>query len=450
VLILGCVLLINADYRLAGAADFRSDADVTVENLVNENFEAVVLSFTPWLSERHTVEELEEVWYRTVQRYGLYESHQFGKTIEKDSTISYLYVINCRFAVLAVVLAYNNDGQIMAFVLQPPEGEPIKSESMWVVPDLSEIEYRNDRIPSYVDTSHFSEVEFTMQGEPALPAVMTVAKTNEPNPVVLLFEGFGPTDRDETIGTVKPFRDIAWGLATQGIASIRFDCRAYTQSTEVIAGYDLDNFLLDDIAAMLAYIRMETTIFDTTRIFLAGHGLGGVVAPRAAKRDGGIAGLIFLSSPARSIDKLIRETLKRDMKSEKAIGMGEKANPGDVAEILDLLERRQLPPNEMLLFAPARIWYELMDSDHIAIAEQLNLPTLIVLSGRDFEASDKDYEIWEMKFGGKTNFSIIKYDELNHFYQRGSGQADRLEYLSDTASVDRQVVDDIASWVKRQ
>lgn len=449
-IILGFLFLIAAAYGPAWGADFRADADIIVENLVEENFAEVVASFTPWLAERHQVDELEAVWYRTVQRFGLYEGHQFGETIEKDSTVSYLYVIKYQMAALALVLAFNDDGRVMAFVLQPPEGEPTKSEPMWVVPDFSAIELKKFPIPDYVDTAYISEVEFTMQGDPPLPAVMTVAKTNEPNPVVLLFEGFGPTDRDLTIGGVKPFRDLAWGLATQGVASIRFDCRAYTQSVEKIAGYDLNNLILDDIAAMLAYIRMESSIFDTTRIFLAGHGLGGAAAPRAAERDGGIAGLIFLSSPARSIDELIAETVRRGSESRDVAGDGKREEPGKTAEVLDDLKRRKIPPNKMILFAPARIWYDLMDNDHLALAKQLNLPTLIIHSGGDIEAGDEDYAIWEKKFGGRDKFVIKKYDDLNHFYQGISGPADRNEFLTGTAPVDRRVVDDIAAWIKGQ
>jgi uncharacterized protein len=35
----------------------------------------------------------------------------------------------------------------------------------------------------------------------------------------------GPQDCDETIPPNKPFRDLAWGLASQGIAVLRYEKR---------------------------------------------------------------------------------------------------------------------------------------------------------------------------------------------------------------------------------
>jgi uncharacterized protein len=40
---------------------------------------------------------------------------------------------------------------------------------------------------------------------------------------VVLLSGSGPQDRDETIGRNKPLKDLAWGLASAGVAVLRFD-----------------------------------------------------------------------------------------------------------------------------------------------------------------------------------------------------------------------------------
>jgi pimeloyl-ACP methyl ester carboxylesterase len=423
-----------------------------MENLIDEKFEAVAAAFTPWLAEQHPVEELEKVWYKTIGKYGRYKSHYFGEVIEKDAAISYLYVLECGSSALAVVLAFNGQGEVMTFILQPPEGEPLNSQPFWVVPEFPEPRYFDYRVPSYVDTTRFSETEFTMQGAIPIPAVMTVAKTNEPNPVVLIFQGFGATDRDETIGPLKPLRDIAWGLASQGIASVRFDCRAYTQPAEVVSGFDLNGYLLDDIAALLAYIRMESAIFDTTRIYLAAHGFGGMAAPIAAKYDGALAGLILLSTPARQFSDILVETVKNDMKDWDTTiseGEGKEKTLSEVAEILDNLQQRRLPPNEMILFAPAQVWYDLMDNNHLDIAGQLDIPVLIIHSGRDIKANDVDYEIWKNRFNGCQNVGFQRYDDLNHFYQPpGKGSAGKFTFQITGDPVNARVIEDLSVWIK--
>lgn len=444
------LLMAVAAISAAQSEDYRDSADLLIEYLVEERFHAVVSAFAPSLAEHHPVEELEEVWYRTLQRYGRYKSHRFGEVIEKDSSLSYLYVIKCASAVLAVVVAYDQRGQVIAFVLRPPEGEPIKAQPFWVVPAFVDIAKTIYQIPDYVDTSLFNEVEFLMQGAIPVPATMTVAKTDEPNPMVILFQGFGPTDRDETIGDIKPLRDIAWGLASRGIASIRFDCRSYTQTPEVIAGFNIDSYLLDDIAAMVAYTRLKSAIFDTTRIFIAGHGLGGMAAALAVQRDTGLAGVLLLSTPARPFNELLLETVRSDMATLASNSKAEKERLLDIAGILELLKNRRLPAEEMVLFAPARVWYDLMDNNHVEISRQLDLPVLIVHSGRDFEATDRDFDIWKELSTSNHNIRLKKYDDLNHFYQPGSARAGKLEYGTNTAPVDQRVIDDIAAWIKAE
>src|SRR5690606_32751665 len=53
-------------------------------------------------------------------------------------------------------------------------------------------------------------------------------------PAVILVHGSGPNDRDETLFSYKPFRDIAWGLAEQGIAVFRYDKRTFAYGPESV------------------------------------------------------------------------------------------------------------------------------------------------------------------------------------------------------------------------
>ena len=58
-----------------------------------------------------------------------------------------------------------------------------------------------------------------------LPGTLTLPVGKKKAPVVILVHGSGPQDRDETVGPNKPFRDLAWGLAERGIATVRYDKR---------------------------------------------------------------------------------------------------------------------------------------------------------------------------------------------------------------------------------
>ena len=68
-----------------------------------------------------------------------------------------------------------------------------------------------------------------------LPGTLLIPKGEGPFPAVVLVQGSGPSDRDETIGGLKPFRDLAEGLAERGVAVYRFDKRTYVYAAEMAA-----------------------------------------------------------------------------------------------------------------------------------------------------------------------------------------------------------------------
>src|SRR2546421_397489 len=70
------------------------------------------------------------------------------------------------------------------------------------------------------------ETEVTVgKGEWVLPGTLPLPTGDGPFPAVVLVHGSGPHDRDETIGPSRPFRDLAGGLASQGIAVLRYEKR---------------------------------------------------------------------------------------------------------------------------------------------------------------------------------------------------------------------------------
>src|SRR5699024_1044553 len=86
-----------------------------------------------------------------------------------------------------------------------------------------------------------------------LGGTLTLPKENQENlPAVILVHGSGPQDRDETIFSNKPFRDIAWGLAEQGIAVVRYDKRT------LVYGEEIER----DLSNLTAY---EETVEDAIR-----------------------------------------------------------------------------------------------------------------------------------------------------------------------------------------
>jgi dienelactone hydrolase len=163
--------------------------------------------------------------------------------------------------------------------------------------------------PAYVNQDTFKEQEVQVgQGEWVLPGTLSLPVGNGPFAVVVLVHGSGPQDRDETIGPNKPFRDLAWGLATQGIAVLRYDkrTRVYGEKMqEIVATITVKEEVIDDVLNAVALLLHDIPQLNPQRLFVLGHSLGGYLLPRIGAADGEIAGLIVLAGLCRPLEDTI-------------------------------------------------------------------------------------------------------------------------------------------------
>ena len=86
------------------------------------------------------------------------------------------------------------------------------------------------------------------------------------------------------IGRNKPFKDLAWGLASRGVAVLRFDKVTYAHPAEVERdpGFTLADEYLPHALAAIGLLRQHPAV-DAARVFVPGHSLGGTVAPASRR-----------------------------------------------------------------------------------------------------------------------------------------------------------------------
>jgi hypothetical protein len=148
-------------------------------------------------------------------------------------------VVTCAFAnaSLDINVAFNEAGEVVGFTVTP-------------VGSIEQQFTAKYEAPAYVNQDLFKEQDVQIgQGEWVLPGTLSLPLGNEQFTAVVLVHGSGPQDRDETIGPNKPFRDLAWGLASQGIAVLRYDKRTKVYADkmrEIVASITVKEEVIDD------------------------------------------------------------------------------------------------------------------------------------------------------------------------------------------------------------
>src|SRR5262245_58182253 len=191
--------------------------------------------------------------------------------------------------------------------------------------------------PAYATPSGYTESEVTIgSGEWALPGTLTLPTGSGPFPAVFLVHGSGPNDRDETIGGNKPFEDLALGLASRGVAVLRYDKRSKVYGAKMagIAGLTVKDEVLDDAAAAAALLRTQPRI-DPARVFALGHSLGGMLVPRIAAADPKLAGVIVMAGAARPLERAILEQTGYLANADGIVTPDEQTAIDDAQQLLD-------------------------------------------------------------------------------------------------------------------
>ena len=300
------------------------------------------------------------------------------------------------------------------------------------------------RPPFYADPSKFDEKDIQIgKGIWALPGTLSLPKGAGPFPAVVLVHGSGPHDRDETIGPNKPFRDLAQGLASRGIAVLRYEKRTKQHSIMMalsVNSITVKEETVDDAVAAVEALAAEKKI---GRVFVLGHSLGGMLLPRIGKASPKIAGFISLAGSTRPLEDLVLEQTRYLLGGKEQDKLREIER--QVAKAKSVSEKT--PSNELPLGIPAKYWLDLRGYDPATAAGELQKPMLILQGERDYQVTMEDFVGWKKTLGSRKDVTFILYSKLNHLFMEGEGKSSPAEY-STPGNVAKAVIEDIAKWIK--
>jgi hypothetical protein len=311
--------------------------------------------------------------------------------------------------------------------------------------------------PPYADPDRFDEREVTLgQGPLAVPGTLTLPTAAGPWPGVVLLGGSGPTDRDSTIAHNKPFKDLAWGLASRGVAVLRFDkvTRAHPDQVRADRDFTVADEYLPHALAALRLLRAHPTV-GAKQVFLVGHSLGGTIAPRVAAADSSaadpsVAGLVILAGGSEPLHwatvRQVRYLASLDPAAAAAQPVIDTMTAQ--AEQVDSPDLSPDTPDDRLPFGtPASYWLDLRDYDPVATAAALHQPLFIGQGGRDYQATvADDLSRWQAGLPGRRDVTIRIYPADNHFFFPGAGPSSPAE-LDRPHHLDPQLVADINDWL---
>lgn len=365
---------------------------------------------------------------------GAFRAVRATRTSERDGVR--IVVATCDFerGPVDVTVAFNASGRVVGLNLRPAA----------VVTTY--------RPPPYVSPDRYSESSVTVDagtGWP-LPGTLTMPRGTGPFPAVVLVHGSGPTDRDETIGPNRPFRDLAWGLASRGIAVLRYDKRTLTHRARVstLTTFTVKDETLDDALAAVRLLR-KTEHIRGDRVFVAGHSLGGMLAPRLGTADPALGGLVVLAGAVRPLaDSIVSQT--RYLAELDGVVTADERTVIAEAEAVALkartLKAGDPPLTGALASGPASYVIDLRGYDPPTAAKALSMPMLILQGERDYQVTMDDFAAWRAALGGRSQVHFASYPSLNHLFIAGAGQSTPAEYMRE-GHVDEAVVTDIASWI---
>ncbi|MBR5521710.1 MAG: alpha/beta fold hydrolase [Oscillospiraceae bacterium] len=294
---------------------------------------------------------------------------------------------------------------------------------------------------------------YPMKGMITLPADAT-----GPVPAVVLVHGSGSSNMDEKVGKLTPFKDIAEGLAHHGIASIRYDKRSYAHPLRMLTDkkhpVTAKIETIDDAILAAEMLKNDPRI-DSEAVFIIGHSMGGILAPRIDLEGGDFRGIIIMAGTPRRLEDIMADQL--DEVFSQLSPLMRKLSEKKVKKILDkfqgMYELSDEEAKKIKIGNGTTLYYfkEMGQPPVSYYLEKTDKPMLIMQGEKDFQAkADKDFAIYKELLAGRNNVTFRLYENLNHAFVDsvyGLISKAKQEYNVEQ-HIGENVIADIANWIK--
>lgn len=335
-----------------------------------------------------------------------------------------------------MTLAFTKAGAITGFFLQPIPETQGQEETPLPLPEGAAEEPIALRPGAADETGGF----------------LTVPAGEGPFPAVVLIHGSGPSDRDETVYGLKPFRDLAMGLAAQGVASVRYDKYTFAHA-ELSASATIETEYERDVSAAVSLLKADPRF---SGVYLLGHSEGGMLLPRLLDVcEGAVNGGVILAGSPRAFweiqltqNEAMLEKLPTDRQAAARELIDAEAAKGKRLNEMDETELAA----ESVFGISAAYQKDVASVDPIATAKALRLPLLILQGEKDFQVlPGVDFAAWQTGLSGDPFATFKLYPGLTHLFTALEGDSTgTTEDYTHGGHVSPDVSADIAAWILAQ
>ncbi len=396
--------------------------------LVEKNYDTLSYYFDDNLKSKLDAKKISFTFGQLETNYGPLKKGLDFELIEKGNTAFYAKGLEFEKEKLNLQFQLNEENKLNTFM-------------------LNAYTYKNKwKAPAYVTSSVVEVEELTIGESMPLKAELTTPKNKKNPPIVVLVHGSGPNNMDAQLGPNRIFKDIAYGLASNEIGCLRYNKRSYAYAVEMannMTKLSIDYVVVDDAVNAIELARQKTK----GPIILAGHSLGGHLAPRIAQRVD-VDGVIILAGNVSPLEDMLvpqYQYLKDNDSSQNITEFQMNMIRNQVKNIKENNYDSTTVGPLLPLGLPGSFWISLKDYYPDSVASLQKQAYLILNGGRDYQVTTLEAKKWNNGNNNKASKTII-YPEMNHLFYKGEGICLPSEYYEEN-SFDSEVLMDMVNWI---
>ena len=421
-----------------GQSESEKKATADFQLLLDEKYGEMVSRFDATMSQHIDEPRLEQLWQGLLAQLGEFEEILAVNAQPKGEYTRNTLTCSFGSGYLKALITYDSKGLIAGLFFSPEKVQ------------------RNYEMPEYVVREKFSELEFNIRhGQVSLPAVLSLPNEGVDIPLVILVHGSGPLDRDLSIEQLKPFRDLAWGLASRGIGVLRYDKRTfiYGASTSDVSGGPVTPYseTIEDVVQALE-MTSEFERIDQKAIYVFGHSLGATLAS-GIEEAANIkpAGYVLSAGSPRALEKIILEQCKY-IYSLDGLSQKERSDLKEMKRKVKRVRRakydNQTPAIDLPLGVGPAYWSWLKEYDPTSALRSSSARLLVLQAEKDYQVTKKDLKAWKRKLKKRAEYR--SYERLFHPLVETKARAlARPEDYSTSGHVPAYVIIDLAEWIRK-